>query len=602
MEEPISTVVGYDDFSHDAGIRNHSSAASQVGNETPQLSCVTRAEGIKPNRKNSVRATVDTDDSFFNLLHGSDPIRMELTRLENLVKDKDRELVEAQAEVKALKLSERLKTKAVEELADQLEKVDEKLKSTEILLENKNLELKRINSEKKAAQSGQIAAEATLRRVHAAQKDEDLPPIEAILAPLEAELKLARHEIARLQENNRALERLTKSKEAALVEAERTVEVAEAKATTVDCLQNQNQELLRQIEIFQEENKFLDKMHRQKVAEVEKLSRTVVELEEAVVAGGGAVNAARDYQRQVHELLEGKKTLERELARAKVSANRVATVVANSWKDSQDKLMPVKQWLDERRFMQGEIQQLRDKLSAMEKSAKNELQLKDKLQLRLKVLEEGLEISSITGTPQRSSKKGPKSTVSASKSSLGCQSNGSEESIVTDGSRNQLSAGLQSDNLQKEVILVKKASHEEDQNLEDKHGRVEMLSETVELLSKSKEVDAMKVCKEVTATEKEVAAMRVDRDQHQKSSKLLSMSKGRVNSSQPLSARNLRSPKEERAKNQTGSGHFRSHSPRSHISGCRIVPVSVPGLITNFVPASFDIGKQHGLGRSTAAT
>jgi hypothetical protein len=44
-------------------------------------------------------------------------------------------------------------------------------------------------------------------------------------------------------------------------------------------------------------------MHRQKVAEVEKLSRTVVELEEAVVAGGAAVNAARDYQRQVHELL-----------------------------------------------------------------------------------------------------------------------------------------------------------------------------------------------------------------------------------------------------------------------------------------------------------
>ncbi|KAH9531244.1 hypothetical protein CY35_19G027500 [Sphagnum magellanicum] len=602
MEEPISTVVGYDDFSHDAGIRKHSSAASQVGNETPQLSCLTRAEGIKPNRKNSVRATVDTDDSFFNLLHGSDPIRMELTRLENVVKDKDRELVEAQAEVKALKLSERLKTKAVEELADQLEKVDQKLKSTETLLENKNLELKRINSEKKAAQCGQIAAEATLRRVQAAQKDEDLPPIEAILAPLEAELKLARHEIARLQENNRALERLTKSKEAALVEAGRTVEVAEAKATTVDCLQNQNQELLRQIEILQEDNKFLDKMHRQKVAEVEKLSRTVVELEEAVVAGGAAVNAARDYQRQVHELLEGKKTLERELARAKVSANRVATVVANSWKDSQDKLMPVKQWLDERRFMQGEIQQLRDKLSAMEKSAKNELQLKDKLQLRLKVLEEGLEISSITGTPQRSSKKGPKCTVSASNSSLGCQSNGSEESVVTDGSRNQLSAGLQSDNLQKEVILVKKASHEKDQNLEDKHDRVEMLSEKVELLRKAKEVDAMKMCEEVTATEKEFAATQVDRDQHQKSSKLLSMSKGRVNSSQPLSARNLRSPKEERAKNQTGSGHFRSHSPRSHISGCHIVPVSVPGLITNFVPASFDVGKQHGLGRSTAAT
>ena len=49
---------------------------------------------------------------------------------------------------------------------------------------------------------------------------------------------------------------------------------------------------------------------------------------------------------------EGKKTLERELARAKITANRVAVVVANEWKDANDKVMPVKQWLDERRFMQ----------------------------------------------------------------------------------------------------------------------------------------------------------------------------------------------------------------------------------------------------------
>lgn len=59
-----------------------------------------------------------------------------------------------------------------------------------------NLEVKRINDERKAALAAQFAAEATLRRVHAAQKDEDLPPIEAILAPLEAELKLARQEVS----------------------------------------------------------------------------------------------------------------------------------------------------------------------------------------------------------------------------------------------------------------------------------------------------------------------------------------------------------------------------------------------------------------------
>ena len=52
----------------------------------------------------------------------------------------------------------------------------------------------------------------------------------------------------------------------------------------------------------QEENKILDKMHRQKVAEVEKLTQTVRELEEAVLAGGAAANAVRDYQRKVQEM------------------------------------------------------------------------------------------------------------------------------------------------------------------------------------------------------------------------------------------------------------------------------------------------------------
>lgn len=49
---------------------------------------------------------------------------------------------------------------------------------------------------------------------------------------------------------------------------------------------------------------------------------------------------------------EEKRTLERELARVKVSANRVATVVANEWKDENDKVMPIKQWLEQRRLLQ----------------------------------------------------------------------------------------------------------------------------------------------------------------------------------------------------------------------------------------------------------
>ena len=43
-------------------------------------------------------------------------------------------------------------------------------------------------------------------------------------------------------------------------------------------------------------------MHRLKVAEVEKLTQTVRELEEAVLAGGAAANAVRDYQRKFQEM------------------------------------------------------------------------------------------------------------------------------------------------------------------------------------------------------------------------------------------------------------------------------------------------------------
>ncbi|XP_012467188.1 microtubule-associated protein 70-2 [Gossypium raimondii] len=350
--------------------------------------------GKGSSRRRAVRPSFDADNEFITLLHGSDPVKVELNRLENEVRDKDRELGEAQAEIKALRMSERQREKAVEELTDELLRMEEKLKLTESLLESKNLEIKKINDEKKASMAAQFAAEATLRRVHAAQKDDDMPPIEAILAPLEAELKLARQEIAKLQDDNKALDRLTKSKEAALLEAERTVQVALAKASMVDDLQNKNQELMKQIEICQEENKILDKMHRQKVAEVEKLTQTVRELEEAVLAGGAAANAVRDYQRKVQEMNEERKTLDRELARAKVTANRVATVVANEWKDANDKVMPVKQWLEERRFLQGEMQQLRDKLAITDRTAKSEAQLKEKYQLRLKVLEESLRGSS----------------------------------------------------------------------------------------------------------------------------------------------------------------------------------------------------------------
>lgn len=320
-----------------------------------------------------------------------DPVVLELNKLQNQLKEKDRLLGEVQSEIKAFRATEVLKDKAVEELEAEVKRLDGKLRVTECLLDQKNLDIKKLTDEKREALTAQYAAEATLRRVYATQKDNDSVPIESIIAPLEADIKMYRNEIAALMENKRALERHSKSKEAALLEAERILKSALERALVVEEVQNQNFELRRQIEICQEENKILEKTNRQKVLEVEKLSQTIEELEEAILAGGAAANTIRDYRRQISELNEEKRTLERELARVKVSANRVATVVANEWKDENDKVMPVKQWLEERKLLQAEMQRLRDKLAISEKTAKAEAQLKDKLKLRLKILEEGLQ-------------------------------------------------------------------------------------------------------------------------------------------------------------------------------------------------------------------
>ncbi|KAF9679415.1 hypothetical protein SADUNF_Sadunf06G0012800 [Salix dunnii] len=332
-----------------------------------------------------------------------DPVVLELNRLQNLLKEKERELGAAQGEIKALRATEALKDKAIEEFRNGVGKLEEKLGVMENLVESKNLEIKKLKNEKKDAFAAQYAAEATLRRVHANQKDDDSPPFESVIAPLEAEIKMYKNEIAALQEDKKAMERLTKSKESALLEAERILRSALERALIVEEVQNQNYELRRQIEICQEENRILEKTNRQKVLEVEKLSQTIHELEEAILAAGAAANTIRDYRRQISELNEEKRILERELARARVSANRVATVVANEWKDENDKVMPVKLWLEERRLLQAEMQRLKDKLAVSERTANAEAQLKEKMKLRLKTLEEGLKhVSSFSVSPNAS--------------------------------------------------------------------------------------------------------------------------------------------------------------------------------------------------------
>lgn len=61
--------------------------------------------------------------------------------------------------------------------------------------EMQNLEIKKLTDEKKDALAAQYAAEGTLRRVHTSRKDDDLPSLESVIAPLEAEIKMCKNEV-----------------------------------------------------------------------------------------------------------------------------------------------------------------------------------------------------------------------------------------------------------------------------------------------------------------------------------------------------------------------------------------------------------------------
>nr|VDC82907.1 unnamed protein product [Brassica rapa] len=470
---------------------------------------------------------------------GENPFALNTSSLQSQLKEKDKELLAAKAEIEALRTNEELKNRAFEELRENVRKWEERLgQKVHCVMEEQEVEMKKLEEEKEDALAAQEAAEEALRRVYTHQQEDDSLPLESVIAPLEAQIKFQKHQISALQEDKKALERLTKSKESALLEAERILKSALERALIVEEVQNHNFELRRQIEICQEEYKFLEKINRQKVLEIEKLSQTIGELEEAILAGGTAANAVRDYRRQISQLNAKKRTLERELARVKVSASRVALAVANEWKDENDRVMPVKQWLEERRLLHGEMQKLKDKLAVSERTAKAESQLKERLKLRLKTIEDGLK-GSISQTTTKTEKSGkilgfltsgggggskkrsssqPRGSITGRIHALNqpisraAETDGKENSKISangladqDAKEEDMVSGFLYDRLQKEVIALRKVCESKEGTINAKNEEIKMLLKKVDALTKAIEVETKKAKREAAAREKENA-------------------------------------------------------------------------------------------------
>ncbi|CAI8611655.1 unnamed protein product [Vicia faba] len=333
----------------------------------------------------------------------SDPIVLEINHLQNQFKEKVKELITCQNEIKVFKATESLKDKAMEQLRNEASKLDERFRVTEDHLKQKNLEIKKLRDEKKEALAAQYAAEATLRRVHANQKNEDYVPIDS-----------------------------------------------------------------------------------------------------SFIATGATANIVRDYQRQISELQDEKRTLDRELARVKVSANRIANVMTNEWKDESHKVMPLRQWKEEKRIMQAEMQRLKDKLAISERRAKAESQQKEKLKVRLKALEE----ESMLNTDMSLNHFNNKSEVAENETIVDLDEEDFQSKKPNDSGSDDFVSGFLYDRLQKEVIKLRKSCETKDISLQDKDEEIKMLRKKVDALTKAMEVEWKKMKREAAAREKEISSIK----------------------------------------------------------------------------------------------
>ncbi|KAE8806508.1 microtubule-associated protein 70-4-like [Hordeum vulgare] len=128
-------------------------------------------------------------------------------------------------------------------LSKELKKQDKRLTILEKKLQQKNLDVRRLCNERKEVLSAPFATEASLRRIHLAQREEEVVPFDSIIGPLESDIKKYKYEIVVLQDDKKALEWHLKLNEAAFVEAGDILHNALERALIVEDVQNQNIEL-----------------------------------------------------------------------------------------------------------------------------------------------------------------------------------------------------------------------------------------------------------------------------------------------------------------------------------------------------------------------
>eukprot|EP00899_Mesostigma_viride_P002523 jgi/Mesvir1/12271/Mv00481-RA.1 len=409
-------------------------------------------------------------------------------------------------EIRGLKTTLRSNQKIIAEMQEEISRAT-------AALEEKDDRIQALAQAKEQALAAATAAEQMLQ----AHTSRAAPSQVFAIQSLEAELKAKGAELARIKEERDSAERLLKARDATLASATKKAEGAKSTQSTLVDLENKNRELKAQSAQQQEENRTLAKMLRAKSQLVEKLQARTAQAE-AAISRSDQADRITEMAKTLKDLEEEKKMLERDLARTSAVAARVTAIG-----DREDGMVPVKQWMEERRYLQGQLKRLQEKLAIAEKNAKVDDLVKVKLRQRLDVLEQSMRPKrrmSVSAFPPRSA-----SSLSATTPGLDLDTSDADSGMRGgDGARGDIShassaGGSMADDvvpavmfetLQKEVLALRKKWANTGGLLTEKDETIELLTRKADLLAYSREADARKAKREVASLAKELSALRIE--------------------------------------------------------------------------------------------
>ncbi|BDA42075.1 probable microtubule-associated protein [Coccomyxa sp. Obi] len=320
----------------------------------------------------------------------SSGLAYEMTRLRDEARAKQHEVEALSAELTTVNAAVATKNRALTAAQASIDALTHRALTAEADLAARSKELADVSAERNKARSEAAAAgraaDKLTAQIAAMPKGSGFSEV---IAALESELKSVRASNAALADDNKGCYSLIRAKDKELDAAAAQVEAAKAIAVENKELQNSILDLSRRLKEAADERATMTAVARQREAEVARCQA------EAAAAAEAAAERSRQLavtttelkasQEREAELADELALLNDELTRVRAVAAR-ATVreIAGGAKD--EGVVPIKMHLEEVRYLQGQNDRLKEKLSQAERSAAAASAQKERLHKKLDTL------------------------------------------------------------------------------------------------------------------------------------------------------------------------------------------------------------------------